>query len=127
MSPPGHDPHDLSVPERCKLVSDVLARIGDRWAVMVVMILGAGPRRFNDLKRAIGGVSQRMLTLTLRKLERDGLVSRTVTADVPPHVEYALTPLGHSLRGPADALGAWAMQHQSEVAQKRQQFDARRS
>jgi DNA-binding HxlR family transcriptional regulator len=127
MSPPALDARELSVPQRCMLVSDVLARIGDRWAVMIIMTLGAGPHRFNDLKRAIGGISQRMLTLTLRKLERDGLVGRTVTADIPPHVEYALTALGHSLRGPAEALGSWAMQHQSEVARMREQFDARKA
>ena len=127
MSPPGAEAHDLSVPERCRLVSDVLSRIGDRWAVMIVMVLADGPARSAKLKRAIGGVSQRMLTLTLRKLERDGLVSRAATVDVPPHVEYALTPFGHSLRAPAQALGAWAMEHQAQVLRSRELFDARRT
>ena len=126
MSPPGAPAHDLSIPEHCRLVSEVLSRIGDRWSVMIVMVLGEGPARFNELRRAIGGVSQRMLTLTLRKLERDGLVSRVATADVPPRVEYALTPLGHSLRAPAQALGVWAVENQEEVLRMRELFDARR-
>ena len=83
----------------CAAVSGVLSRIGDKWSVLIVMLLSDGPKRFNQLRRMIGGVSQRMLTLTLRGLERDGLVTRTVFPTIPPRVDYELTPLGHSLRG----------------------------
>jgi DNA-binding HxlR family transcriptional regulator len=109
----------------CRLVSDVLARIGDKWSVQAVMLLADGPRRFNELKRMIGDVSQRMLTLTLRGLERDGLVTRTVFPTIPPRVDYALTPLGQSLRGPVQALGAWAIAHKDVIADARKSFDSR--
>jgi DNA-binding HxlR family transcriptional regulator len=109
----------------CRTVSDVLARIGDKWSVQAVMLLADGPRRFNELKRMIGDVSQRMLTLTLRGLERDGLVTRTVFPTIPPRVDYALTPLGQSLRGPVQALGAWAIAHKDVIAKARQSFDSR--
>ena len=113
----------LDAPERCRLVSEVLSRIGDKWSVLVVMTLGESPRRFSELKRAIGSISQRMLTLTLRWLERDGLVSRVVTASIPPRVDYELTPLGRSLRGPVEALGRWAMEHHVHVRTSRAVFD----
>jgi DNA-binding HxlR family transcriptional regulator len=109
----------------CRAVSDVLARIGDKWSVQAVMLLADGPRRFNELKRMIGDVSQRMLTLTLRGLERDGLVTRTVFPTIPPRVDYALTPLGQSLRGPVQALGAWAIAHKDVIADARKSFDSR--
>lgn len=112
-------------PGNCRAVSDVLARIGDKWSVQAVMLLAEGPRRFNELKRMIGDVSQRMLTLTLRGLERDGLVTRTVFPTIPPRVDYALTPLGQSLRGPVQALGAWAIAHKDVIAKARQNFDSR--
>jgi DNA-binding HxlR family transcriptional regulator len=109
----------------CRAVNTVLARIGDKWSVLVVMLLGDGSRRFSEIKRAVGGISQRMLTLTLRGLERDGLVTRTVFATVPPRVDYALTDLGRSLRSPVEALGLWALAHQTEIAAARQRFDER--
>ena len=109
----------------CRAVSGVLARIGDKWSVLIVMLLGDGSRRFSEIKRAIGGISQRMLTLTLRGLERDGLVTRTVFAAVPPRVDYALTDLGRSLRPPVEALGLWARTHQDEIETARSRFDAR--
>jgi len=109
----------------CRAVSDVLARIGDKWSVQAVMLLADEPRRFNELKRMIGDVSQRMLTLTLRGLERDGLVTRTVFPTIPPRVDYALTPLGQSLRGPVQALGAWAIAHKDMIADARKSFDSR--
>jgi DNA-binding HxlR family transcriptional regulator len=109
----------------CRAVSDVLARIGDKWSVQAVMLLADEPRRFNELKRMIGDVSQRMLTLTLRGLERDGLVTRTVFPTIPPRVDYALTPLGQSLRGPVQALGAWAIAHKDVIAEARRAFDSR--
>src|SRR4030095_14025682 len=93
----------------CRAVSDILARIGDKWSVLIISRLGEGPRRFNEIKRMIGGISQRMLTLTLRNLERDGLIRRNGTPTVPPRVDYALTDLGCDLLGPVSALGDWAI------------------
>jgi DNA-binding HxlR family transcriptional regulator len=109
----------------CRAVSTVLARVGDKWSVLIVNLLGDGPKRFNEIKRMVGGISQRMLTLTLRGLERDGLVTRTVFPTVPPRVDYELTQLGHSLWKPVEALGAWARANQAEIATARQVFDAR--
>jgi DNA-binding HxlR family transcriptional regulator len=103
----------------------VLARVGDKWSVLVIMLLGGGPRRFNELKRMIGGISQRMLTLTLRGLERDGLVTRTVFPTIPPRVDYELTDLGRGLSAPVKALGTWAHEHQPEIESARARFDGR--
>jgi DNA-binding HxlR family transcriptional regulator len=105
-------------------VSEVLARVGDKWSILVIGTLGNGPRRFSELKRAIEGVSQRMLTLTLRGLERDGFVTRTVTPSIPPRVDYALTELGRSLLDPVRALGEWAIANRTTVDAARQSFDA---
>jgi DNA-binding HxlR family transcriptional regulator len=113
------------LPGDCAAVAAILSRIGDKWSVLIVMTLAGGPKRFNELKRGIGGISQRMLTLTLRGLERDGLAKRTVFPTIPPRVEYALTPLGHSLRVPIEALGEWALTHTEVVADARRAFDAR--
>ncbi len=110
-------------PGECGGISEVLARVGDKWSVLVVMMLRDEPRRFNALKRSIDGISQHMLTLTLRGLERDGLVTRTVFPTTPPRVDYALTPLGHSLRGPVEALGRWAMENQPAIRAARQAYD----
>ncbi|CAN5235972.1 helix-turn-helix domain-containing protein [soil metagenome] len=109
----------------CKMVTPLLARIGDKWSILVVMVLSAGPQRFNELKRLVDGISQRMLTHTLRSLERDGLVSRTVFPTIPPRVDYELTRLGHSLRGPVQALGLWVMENRDEMARSRAAFDDR--
>lgn len=108
----------------CRAVSGILSRIGDKWSVLIIQRLGEGPRRFNEIKRMIGGISQRMLTLTLRNVERDGLVSRTVTPTVPPRVDYALTELGRDLLIPVSALGAWAIQHTPCIEAARARFDA---
>ncbi|MBX9592169.1 MAG: helix-turn-helix transcriptional regulator [Hyphomonadaceae bacterium] len=108
----------------CRAISEVLARIGDKWTVLVVNLLGGGPKRFSEIKREVGGISQRMLTLTLRALERDGLVTRTVHPTVPPSVEYALTELGCSLQVPVRALGEWALVNQQTMAEARRRFDA---
>src|SRR5947209_14551566 len=97
-------PGTLHVPEDCRAVSEVLSRVGDKWTVLVVSTLGDGPKRFNELRRALGSISQRMLTLTLRGLERDGLVTRTVFPTIPPRVEYELTRLGRSLLKPVSTL-----------------------
>jgi DNA-binding HxlR family transcriptional regulator len=109
--------------EGCRAVSGVLARIGDKWSVLVVTRLGARPMRFNEIKREIAGISQRMLTLTVRGLERDGLVTRTVFPTIPPRVDYALTPLGRSLLEPVSALGDWAIRHQGKIADAQAKFD----
>src|SRR5881394_1663298 len=108
-------PSTLHVPEDCRAVSEVLARVGDKWTVLVVTVLGEGPKRFNELRRALGSISQRMLTLTLRGLERDGLVTRTVFPSIPPHVEYELTRLGHSLLEPVSRLGLWARHNRAAI------------
>jgi DNA-binding HxlR family transcriptional regulator len=109
----------------CSKVSDILSRVGDKWSVLIIMMLSGGPQRFNALRRSISGISQRMLSLTLRGLERDGLVTRTVFPTVPPRVDYELTALGDSLRVSVQALGAWAFEHQPAVAAAREAFDAR--
>ena len=110
--------------ESCLPVRAILQRVGDKWSVLIVMLLSDGPRRFSELRRDIEGISQRMLTLTLRGLERDGLVTRTVTPSIPPRVDYALTPLGESLRAPVAALGQWAVTNQQEIDAARRRFDA---
>ena len=111
----------------CRGVASILARVGDKWSVFVIMMLGDGPKRFNELKRLVGGISQRMLTLTLRGLERDGLVTRTVFPTIPPRVDYELTDLGRGLSQPVQALGHWAMQHQEQIEQSRSRFDSRKN
>ncbi|MFC4517238.1 winged helix-turn-helix transcriptional regulator [Streptomyces ehimensis] len=103
--------------------TDVLRRVGDRWSVLVVMLLGRRSYRFNELHRAIEGISQRMLTLTLRSLERDGFVSRTVHPSVPPGVEYALTDLGHTFLVPISAVAEWAAAHDRDIDAARARYD----
>jgi DNA-binding HxlR family transcriptional regulator len=115
---------DLS-PSECQRVGEVLARVGDKWTVLVINELGDGPKRFNQLRRDIAGVSQRMLTLTLKNLERDGLVSRAVTPSVPPRVDYALTDLGRSMLVPVRALGQWAQAHIPQMDAARGRYDAK--
>ena len=117
-------PGNLHEPGDCRAISEVLARVGDKWTVLVVSTLGGGPKRFNELRKALGSISQRMLTLTLRALERDGLVTRTVYPTVPPRVDYALTGLGRSLLDPVNALSMWARRNRAAIAQARAQFDA---
>jgi DNA-binding HxlR family transcriptional regulator len=105
-------------------IREVLDRVGDKWSVLVVVLLGDRGRRFSELHRGIEGISQRMLTLTLRQLERDGLVSRTVHATVPPRVDYALTDLGRTLLEPLGALQAWAEQQRPSIRAARERYDA---
>jgi DNA-binding HxlR family transcriptional regulator len=107
----------------CQTISSLLQRIGDKWSVLVVKTLGNGPMRFNELRRAIPDVSQRMLTLTLRNLERDGLVSRTVTPVIPPRVDYELTTLGHSLQKPISGLVQWAIEHSGAIHEAQARYD----
>jgi DNA-binding HxlR family transcriptional regulator len=110
-------------PETCVVVREVLDRVGDKWSVLVITLLGEKGYRFSELQRAIEGISQRMLTLTLRQLERDGLVSRTVHATVPPRVDYALTQLGASALESLAAFFQWATEHGSDIAEARQRYD----
>ena len=109
--------------EDCRAVSSVLARVGDKWSVLIIVLLGDGPKRFNEIKRMVGGISQRMLTLTLRGLERDGLVTRTVFPTIPPRVDYELTNLGRSLWRAVEPLGAWARGHVKHFISARAKFD----
>lgn len=112
---------------RCRIVANVLDRIGDKWTIMVVGTLSDGPMRFNAMMRRIGGVSHRMLTLTLRGLERDGLVNRTAYPTIPPKVEYELTALGRSLIVPLMTVLEWGESYSDEIEAARRAFDARPS
>lgn len=114
------DPYRLDCPSR-----RLLDRIGDRWTVLLVGALDPGPQRFGALAARVGGISQKMLTQTLRSLERDGFVTRTVYPEVPPRVEYELTPLGRSLQEPLRALETWAVENMDAVAAHRREADAR--
>ncbi|MGN6850315.1 MAG: winged helix-turn-helix transcriptional regulator [Sphingomicrobium sp.] len=108
----------------CRVISGLLQRIGDKWTVLVVTTLANGSKRFNELRREIPSVSQRMLTLTLRNLERDGLVSRTVTPTIPPRVDYELTDLGRSLYEPLRGIEQWALEHVEDIHAAHDRFDA---
>ena len=103
---------------------EILNRVGDKWSALVIGNLGAGPKRFGELRRGIEGISQRMLTLTLRGLERDGLLTRTVTPSIPPRVDYELTELGRTLLIPVMSLMEWARAHRDEMQSARERFDA---
>jgi DNA-binding HxlR family transcriptional regulator len=116
-------PGDTHETANCRAVADVLARVGDKWTVYVVRNLSDGPMRFNEIRRSIGGISQRMLTLTLRGLERDGLVTRTVFPTIPPRVDYELTELGRTLIEPLRPVGEWALKNRATVEEARQAFD----
>lgn len=116
------NPHPHANPD-CRAVSELLSRVGDKWTVLLVKALVERARRFNDLKREIGGISQQMLTRTLRTLERDGMVARTVHPTVPPSVEYALTALGHSLSVPVMALADWTFAHLPQIHANRAEYD----
>ncbi|TPL02442.1 MULTISPECIES: helix-turn-helix domain-containing protein [unclassified Mesorhizobium] len=113
-------PHNT---EDCRAVSEILQRVGDKWTVLVVGKLGGGPMRFNELRAAVGGISQKMLTTTLRGLERDGFVTREVFPTIPPRVDYELTQLGHELLVPVGALGEWARKNTNRVREARAKFD----
>lgn len=117
---------DRASPKDCP-VREVLDRIGDKWSVLVIALLRDGPMRFSELRRSIDGISQRMLTLTLRGLERDGLVARTVTPTTPPRVDYELTELGRTLIEPIMALADWAEKHRKAIQAARARFDRRLS
>jgi DNA-binding HxlR family transcriptional regulator len=107
----------------CERINEVLSRVGDRWSVLVVISLSQyGTMRFNEIKRNLG-ISQRMLSLTLKELERDGLVKRTQYTTIPPKVEYELTAMGESFRKPVNALGQWALQHRAKIDAAREAYD----
>lgn len=110
----------------CIATREILNRVGDKWSVLAIVLLGEGTRRFNELKRELGGISQRVLTVTLRGLERDGLVKRTVHPTNPPQVDYALTPLGQTLLEPVSVLAVWAQGNRAEVQRARDAFDRAR-
>ena len=116
-------PRHLHLTEDCRAVSDILQRVGDKWTILVVQRLGDGPRRFNELRHAVGGISQKMLTTTLRGLERDGFVTRTIFPTIPPRVDYELTDLGRDLLVPVQTLGEWARQNSGRVHAAREKFD----
>jgi DNA-binding HxlR family transcriptional regulator len=107
----------------CHDIREVLNRVGDKWSLQVIGQLGEGAQRFGELRRGVEGISQRMLTLTLRMLERDGLITRTVLPTSPPTVEYELTALGRTLIEPVRALAEWARAHREEIAAARKRFD----
>lgn len=119
MKPDFHD-HTGS----CTRISEMLSRIGDKWSVLVVNYLGNGPLHFNELRREIGNITQKMLTSTLRNLERDGFIARTVSPSRPPRVEYALTDLGHALLVPVHELAQWTMDNAEKIDAARARFDA---
>lgn len=114
------DPYQRDCPSR-----RLLDRIGDRWTVLIVGALDVGPRRFTEIAADVEGISQKMLTQTLRSLERDGFVSRTAYPVVPPHVEYELTELGRSLQNPLRALERWAIENMDDVVERQDAYDGR--
>lgn len=111
--------------EVCGAISDMLARIGDKWSLLIVTTLGEGPLRFNELRRRITDISQKMLSSTLKVLERDGLVTRTVIPSVPPQVEYGLTEFGRELLEPVSALAQWTAENTQRIMAARATYDAR--
>ena len=113
--------------ERCPAVREVLNRVGDKWSVQIVSLLGDGPMRFSELRRSIEGISQRMLTLTVRGLERDGIITRTVFPEIPPRVEYELTKLGNTLLEPIQGLAEWAEKYRTSIQDAREKFDVKAS
>jgi len=118
-------PGEIHFPSQCKAANDVISLVGDKWSVLIVVLLGDGRKRFTEIKRSIGGISQKMLTVTLRGLERDGYVTRTVHPTIPPKVEYELSELGQSLLVPLRTLGAWALVNHDRVVRSRAAYDAR--
>jgi DNA-binding HxlR family transcriptional regulator len=113
----------MHVSEDCPAVREVLARVGDKWTVQIISLLGGGPMRFNEIRRSVEGISQRMLTLTLRALERDGMVTRTMFPTIPPRVVYELTDIGRSLLVPVSTLEAWAKENRHAINAARTRFD----
>ncbi len=119
------NPEEPGISSDCAAMGEVLNRIGDKWSVMIVGTLHNGPVRFNQIRRTIGGISQRMLTRTLRNLERDGVVKRTLYPEIPPRVEYELTPMGRTLQPVIQALWNWSVEHYADIEKARKTYDAR--
>ncbi|MBG6596010.1 helix-turn-helix transcriptional regulator [Pseudomonas aeruginosa] len=120
-----HEPREMPEPNEagCRATREILDRVGDKWSLYIIATLAKGAMRFNELKRTVDGISQRMLTLTLRALERDGLITRTMFPTIPPRVDYALTPLGETLLGPVMALVNWANDNRHNIIEAHRQFD----
>lgn len=118
-------PRHQNLTDECRLIGDVLARVGDKWTVLVVTFLGDGPKRFSELQRAVAGISQKMLTTTLRNLERDGFCTRTVFPTVPPRVDYELTKLGRDLLVPVRTLVDWAVTNRQRLEAARRRAEKR--
>lgn len=111
--------------EDCRTLASIIGRAGDKWSVLIVVLLGHGPKRFNEIKRSVPGISQRMLTFTVRGLERDGLLTRTVYPTTPPRVDYELTPLGSTLWCALEPFSNWARKNMNEIVAARAAFDAK--
>lgn len=117
-------PNGAHLPGDCRPISQILARVGDKWSILVMSMLGAKRMRFKELHRAIGGISQRMLTVTLRNLERDGFVIRTVYPTIPPRVEYELSDSGRALKDVVQPVAAWAIANRDRIEEARRRFDS---
>lgn len=124
ISPPRAAPYEH---EACRSIHELLSLVGDKWTMQVVRQLGGGTKRFNELRRAIEGISQKMLTITLRNLERDGFVTRTVYPTIPPRVEYALTDIGCELLVPIKALAEWVIANRDRIDDARRRFDGQKA
>ncbi len=119
---------NVDVPrETCRLVGDILGHVGDKWSVLVIVLLQERSWRYSELEREIGTVSKKMLTTTLRNLERDGFLTRTVTPSIPPRVDYALTDLGREVLEPLDILARWALTNNERILAARTQYDQQRA
>jgi len=117
---------NLDIPrETCRLLGDILGHVSDKWSVLIIVLLREGSMRYSELEREIGTVSKKMLTSTLRNLERDGFLTRTVTPTIPPRVDYALTDLGREVMDPLDVLARWAFDNRERIVAARDVFDAR--
>jgi DNA-binding HxlR family transcriptional regulator len=123
MSPDGTFDSDVCDRSNCAPIREILDRVGDKWSLYIIATLNDGPMRFSEIKRAVNGISQRMLTLTLRSLERDGLLTRTAFTSVPLRVDYELTPMGRSLLQPIGELLNWALGHRRRIEKARATFD----
>jgi DNA-binding HxlR family transcriptional regulator len=123
MSPARKNDFVMCDESNCAPIREILDRVGDKWSLYIIAVLHAGPLRFNEIKREVDGISQRMLTLTLRSLERDGLLTRTVAASTPLRVTYELTAMGHSLRAPIVGLITWAIDNRARMEKARASFD----
>ena len=118
-------PHEIVLPAQARMMNDIISLVGGKWSVLVIVFLSGGRRRFTDIRRSVEGISQRMLTVTLRGLERDGHVTRTVHPMIPPRVEYELTELGRDLLVLLRTLGCWALANHTRVADARTAYDSR--